>query len=86
MQDLLLEKVYYSVQIQEDISYLIFHSVIIFGFAEYKKVIYGQKHTLTLTRGAGTQAIYRANGVPDGKIDITSISWHMPQVQLSPEY
>ena len=58
----------------------------IFGFAEYKKVIYGQKHTLTLTRGADTQAIYRANGVPDGKVDITSISWHMPQIQLSPEY
>ena len=46
----------------------------IFGFAEYKKVIYGQKHTLTLTRGADTQAIYRANAVPDGKVDITSIS------------
>ena len=58
----------------------------IFGFAEYTKVIYGQKHTLTLTRGADTQAIYRANGVPDGKFDITSITWHMPQVQLSPEY
>ena len=58
----------------------------IIGFAEYKKVIYGQKHTLTLTRGADTQAIYEANGVPDGKINITSISWHMPQIQLSPEY
>ena len=56
------------------------------GFAEYKKVIYDQKHTLTLTRGADTQAIYRANGVPDGNVDNTSISWHMPQVQLSPEY
>ena len=58
----------------------------IFGFAEYKKVIYGQKHTLTSTRGSDTQAIYRANAVPDGKVDITSISWHMPQIQLSPEY
>ena len=58
----------------------------IFGFAEYKKVLYGHKHTLTLTRGADTQAKYRANGVPDGKVDITSISWNMPQVQLSPEY
>ena len=58
----------------------------IFGFAEYTKVIYGQKHTLTLTRGSDTQAIYRANGVPDGKVDLTSISWHMPQIQLSPEY
>ena len=25
-----------------------------FGFSEYKKVIYGRKHTLTLTRGADT--------------------------------
>ena len=58
----------------------------IFGFAEYKKVIYGQKHTLKLTRGADTQAIYRAHGVPDGKVDITSISWHIPQIHLSPEY
>ena len=24
--------------------------------------------------------------MPDGKVDITSISWHMPQIQLSPEY
>ena len=52
----------------------------IFGFAEYTKVIYRKKHTLTLTKGADTQAIYRANGVPDGKIDITSITWHMPQI------
>ena len=58
----------------------------IFGFAEYRKVIYGQKHTLTLTRGSDTQAVYRANGVPDGKVDINSIAWHMPQIQLSPEY
>ena len=27
----------------------------IFGFAEYTKVTYGQKHTLTLTRGSDTQ-------------------------------
>ena len=52
----------------------------IFGFAEYSNVIYGQKHTPTLTRGSDTQAIYRANGVPDDKIDITSITWHMPQL------
>ena len=58
----------------------------IFGFAEYRKVIHGQKHTLTLTRGSDTQAIYRANGVDNGQIDITSITWQMPQVQLSPEY
>ena len=58
----------------------------IFGFAEYKKIIYGEKHTLTLTRGADTLAIHRANGVADGKIDLTSISWYMPQVVMNTEY
>ena len=53
----------------------------IIRFAEYTKFINEQKHTLTLTRGADTQAIYRANGVKNGKIDITSITWYMPQVQ-----
>ena len=58
----------------------------IFGFGEYQKVIYGQKHTLTLTRGSDTQALYRANAVNDGKVDITHISWEMPELGLSPEY
>ena len=58
----------------------------IFGFAEYKKVIYGFKHTLTLTRGSDNQALYRGAGAADGKIDITNISWHMPQIQMTPEY
>ena len=58
----------------------------IFGFAEYRKVIYGMKHTLTLTRGSDTAAIYRNAAAADGKIDITNISWHMPQIKLSPEY
>ena len=58
----------------------------IFGFAEYKKVIYGLKHTLTLTRGSDNQALYRNAGAVDGKIDITSISWYMPQIQMMPEY
>ena len=57
----------------------------IFGFAEYKKVIYGVKHTLTLSRAADTQALYRAAGVVDGKVDITNISWHMPQVEMNTE-
>ena len=58
----------------------------IFGFAEYKKVIYGMKHTLTLTRGSDNQALYRNAAAVDGKVDITSISWHMPQIQMTPEY
>ena len=58
----------------------------IFGFAEYKKVIYGMKHTLTLTRGSDTQALYRNNAAADGKVDITDISWFMPQIEMTPEY
>ena len=58
----------------------------IFGFAEYKKVIYGLKHTLTLTRGSDTQALYRNAAAADGKVDITNISWFMPQIQMTPEY
>ena len=58
----------------------------VFGFAEYKKVIYGMKHTLTLTRGSDNAAIYRDPTAVDGKVDITHISWHMPQIQMTPEY
>ena len=58
----------------------------IFGFAEYKKVIYGMKHTLTLTRSSDTVAIYRDATAADGRVDITNISWHMPQIQMTPEY
>jgi hypothetical protein len=58
----------------------------IFGFAEYKKVIYGMKHTLTLTRGSDTAAVYRNATAVDGKVDISNISWHMPQIQMTPEY
>jgi hypothetical protein len=58
----------------------------IFGFAEYKKVIYGMKHTLTLTRGSDNASLYRNGIAVDGKVDITNISWHMPQIQMTPEY
>ena len=59
----------------------------IFGFCDdYKKVIYGMKHCLSLTRGSDTQALYRDNAVQDGKVDVTHISWHIPQVTMSPEY
>ena len=58
----------------------------IFGFAEYKKLIYGLKHTLTLTRGSDNQALYHNATAADGKVDITNISWHMPQIQMTPEY
>ena len=44
------------------------------------------KHTLTLTKGYDTAALFRNAAAADGKIDITKISWHMPQVQMTPEY
>jgi hypothetical protein len=58
----------------------------IFGFAEYKKVIYGMKHVLTLTRGSDNAALYRSGAAADGKVDVTNISWFMPQVEMAPEY
>ena len=44
------------------------------------------KHTLTLTRGSDASALYRNATAADGKVDITNISWHMPQIQMTPEY
>src|SRR5271157_5833343 len=58
----------------------------IFGFAEYKKLIYGMKHMLTLTRGSDTQGLYHNNANANGKVDITDISWFMPQIEMAPEY
>src|SRR6266568_3340637 len=58
----------------------------IFGFAKYKKVIYGLKHTLTLTRSSDTEALFRSDTPTNGKVHITDIVWNMPHVQPSPEY
>ena len=53
----------------------------IFGFCEdYDKVVYGFKHTLTLTRTYDHDAIFRANGVDAGKIVLSKIAWFMPHV------
>ena len=59
----------------------------IFGFCEdYDKVVYGLKHTLTLTRNDDNDAIFRAannadgNLVAVGKIMLSKISWFMPHV------
>ena len=53
----------------------------IFGFCEdYDKVVYGFKHTLSLTRTHDHDAIYRANGVDAGKITLSKIAWFMPHV------
>ena len=53
----------------------------IFGFCEdYDKVVYGFKHTLSLTRTHDHDAIFRANGVDPGKIVLSKIAWFMPHV------
>ena len=59
----------------------------IFGFCEdYDKVVYGLKHTLTLTRNNDDNAIFRAANNADGspvavgKIVLSRISWFIPHV------
>ena len=62
----------------------------IFGFCEdYDKVVYGLKHTLTLTRNNDNDAIFKtaaqagnpaADVVADGKVILSKISWFMPHV------
>ena len=53
----------------------------IFGFCEdYDKVVYGLKHTLTLTGNDDEDAIFRDNDADAGKITLNKISWLMPHV------
>ena len=53
----------------------------IFGFCEdYDKVVYGLKHSLTLTRNNDEDEFFRANGVDLGKITLNKISLFMPHV------
>ena len=62
----------------------------IFGFCEdYDKIVYGLKHTLTLTRNDDNNAIFKSDRqagnpavdiVVDGVVTITKISWFMPHV------
>ena len=53
----------------------------IFGFCEdYNKVVYGMKHTLTLTRNDDDDAIFRANAADEGRVTLDNVSWFMPFV------
>ena len=59
----------------------------IFGFCEdYDKVLYGFKHTLSLTRTHDEDAIFRpandaaGNPFPAGKIALSKVAWFMPHV------
>ena len=59
----------------------------IFGFCEdYDKVVYGFKHTLSLTRTHDHDAIFRptndaaGNPFPASKITLSKVAWFMPHV------
>ena len=57
------------------------------GFCEdYRKILYGMQQRLTLTRTTDDNAIFRAAGVDEGKVDITGIRWFMPHVIPSDVY
>ena len=57
------------------------------GFCEdYEKILYGMQQRLTLTRTGDDNAIFRANGVDIGKVDIERIRWFMPHVIPSDAY
>ena len=61
----------------------------IFGFCEdYDKIVYGLKHTLTLTRDNNNTAIFKAivnnlagdDTLPFGMVNLNKIIWFMPHV------
>ena len=58
----------------------------IFGFANYNRIMYGVLYTLNLIRGNDNNALYRRTGVDAGKVNLTNISWHIPEVQLNHLY
>ena len=69
----------------------------IFGFCEdYDKIVYGLKHTLTLTRNNDNDAIFKTdanNGavppvdnVVDAEVYLSKISWFMPHVMPADKY
>ena len=65
----------------------------IFGFCEdYDKIVYGLKHTLTLTRDNDNTAIFKAivndaggNDTLFGRVNLDKITWFMPHVTPADE-
>ena len=68
----------------------------IFGFCEdYDKIVYGLKHTLTLTRNNDNDAIFKSNvragnpavdTVVDGIVNLSKITWFIPHVTPADKY
>ena len=79
------EKDFYLAQILEVVLNFTYR-LHIFLDLQSIKLIWGLKHILTLTRDSDTQALFHNNTATDGKVDITDISWYMPQIQMTPEY
>jgi len=48
----------------------------IFGFCDYKKIIYGVKHTLNLTIFGNEDEVFKT-GTIVSKLEITNITWTM---------
>ena len=59
----------------------------IFNFCkQYRKIIYGCKHSIVFPRQTDTQAVIRNAGVANaGKVNITKMQWHVPVVTTSLE-
>src|ERR1700733_13764292 len=59
----------------------------IFGFCEdYDKLIYGLNQTLTLTRTADDDAIFKAAAAAKGKVVIEEIKWKISKIIPSDKY
>jgi hypothetical protein len=57
-----------------------------FGFSDYNKVLYNVKQTLKMTRCSDDRlAIHKAAGVQNGIIQLSELSWRIPEVEVEPK-
>ena len=56
----------------------------IFGFSEYRKLLYGVQQTLTLDRGDDKLAIHHTDdNALVGKVELSNITWYIPKYELN---
>jgi hypothetical protein len=56
----------------------------IFGFCEdYRKVLYGCKLSLWMTRQNCANALFKAQAAAKGKVVLTRVAWHIPHIKPS---
>ena len=59
----------------------------IFGFCEdYKKVLYGCKLSLWMTRQSCSNSLFKAGPAANGKVVLTRIAWLIPQIKPALSY